>query len=110
VERFSLFGVSSHFTFLRSIHNGMSLSDTCLAASLISSATGKYGKSVVKRKCLEKGIVVDVFEQIWLEQAENGETGELVSAKVMHKLNDFQTIEPKPKRYGIICNTQGFNL
>lgn len=76
-------------------------SDTRLAASLISSYTGKYGKSVVKRKCLEKGIAADVFEQIWLEQAENGETGELVSlkAKVMrkYKLNDFQAIEPKTK-------------
>lgn len=89
-------------------------SDTRLAASLISSATGKYGKSVVKRKCLEKGIAVDVFEQIWLEQAENGETGELVSlkAKVMrkYKLNDFQTIEPKTKAK--ICNYlkyRGFN-
>lgn len=76
-------------------------SDIRLAANLISYATGKYGKSVVKRKCLEKGIAADVFEQSWLEQAENGETGELVGlkAKVMrkYKINDFQTIEPKTK-------------
>jgi regulatory protein len=76
-------------------------SDIRLAAQIISSSQGKYGKSVVKRKCLEKGIAADVFEQSWLEQSETGETGELVSlkAKVMrkYKLNDFQTIEPKTK-------------
>ena len=76
-------------------------SDTRLAASIISSTTGKYGKSVVKRKCLEKGIAADLFEQTWLEQAETEETGELVSlkAKVMrkYKIDDFHKIEPKTK-------------
>ena len=76
-------------------------SDTRLAANIISSTTGKYGKSVVKRKCLEKGIAADVFEQNWLEQAETEETGELVSlkAKVMrkYKIDDFHQIEPKTK-------------
>lgn len=75
-------------------------SDTRLAAQIVSSSQGKYGKSVVKRKCLEKGIAADLFEQSWLEQSETGES-ELVSlkAKVMrkYKLNDFQTIEPKTK-------------
>jgi len=75
-------------------------SDTRLVAQIISSSQGKYGKSVVKRKCFEKGIAGDLFEQVWLEQAES-EKGELVDlkAKVMrkYKINDFQTIEPKTK-------------
>lgn len=75
-------------------------SDTRLAAQIVSSSQGKYGKSVMKRKCLEKGIAADLFEQSWLEQSETGES-ELVSlkAKVMrkYKLNDFQTMEPKTK-------------
>ncbi len=76
-------------------------SDARLAANLISSATGKYGKSFVKRQCFEKGINADLFEQAWLEQAENGSADELTSlkAKVMrqYKIDDFQTIEPKTK-------------
>jgi len=76
-------------------------SDARLVASLISSSTGKYGKSVVKRKCFEKRIAADIFEQTWLEKAESGSTEELVDlkAKVMrkYKINDFQTIEPKTK-------------
>ena len=38
-------------------------SDTRLVESMISSYQGKYGKSVIKRKCREKGINADVFEQ-----------------------------------------------
>ena len=76
-------------------------SDVRLAANLISSATGKYGKSFVKRQCFEKGIAADLFEQAWLEQADNVSTDQLASlkAKVMrqYKINDFQTIEPKTK-------------
>jgi regulatory protein len=76
-------------------------SDTRLVTNLISSATGKYGKFVVKRKCLEKGIAADVFEQSWQNHNESEETGELVDlkAKVMrkYKIDDFQKIEPKTK-------------
>ena len=76
-------------------------SDARLANSLISSATGKYGKSFVKRQCFDKGIAADLFEQAWLEQADNGSTDELAAlkAKVMrqYKINDFQIIEPKTK-------------
>ena len=76
-------------------------SDTRLVANLISSSTGKYGKSVVKRKCFEKGIAADIFEQTWLEQAESESTGELGSlkSKVMrkYKINEFQNIEQKNK-------------
>ena len=76
-------------------------SDTRMIESMISSYQGKYGKSVIKRKCREKGINADVFEQIWKSQAESEEPGELddLKAKVMrkYKINDFLSIEPKIK-------------
>lgn len=76
-------------------------SDTRLVESMITSYQGKYGKSVIKRKCREKGITADVFEEIWESKAEDEETGELVDlkAKVMrkYKIDDFLSIEPKTK-------------
>ncbi len=76
-------------------------SDTRLVESLIASYQGKYGKSVIKRKCREKGISADVFEQIWQSQTEGEDTGELddLKAKVMrkYKIDDFLSIEPKTK-------------
>jgi regulatory protein len=65
------------------------------------SDQGKYGKSVIKRKCREKGINADLFEEVWQSQAEGEETGELddLKAKVMrkYKINEFVSIEPKTK-------------
>lgn len=92
-------------------------SDTRLVAQIISSSQGKYGKYVVKRKCLEKGIAADVFEQVWmekLEQAESGVTGELadLKAKVMrkYKVEDFQNIDPKIKAKLLnYLKSRGFN-
>jgi len=76
-------------------------SDTRLVESMIASYQGKYGKSVIKRKCREKGIYADLFEEVWQSQAEGEETGELddLKAKVMrkYKINDFLSIEPKTK-------------
>lgn len=76
-------------------------SDSRLVAAIIASSIGKYGKSVVKRKCLEKGVKADIFERTWLEQTENEPVDELGSlkAKVMrkYKLDDFQTIDQKTK-------------
>jgi regulatory protein len=76
-------------------------SDTRLIESMIASYQGKYGKSVIKRKCREKGISADVFEQIWQSQTEGEDTGELddLKAKVMrkYKIDDFLSIEPKTK-------------
>ena len=76
-------------------------SDTRLVESMIAFYQGKYGKSVIKRKCREKGITADVFDQIWESKAEDEETGELVDlkAKVMrkYKIDDFLSIEPKTK-------------
>jgi len=78
-------------------------SDTRLVESMSMSASyqGKYGKSVIKRKCREKGINADLFEEVWQSQAEGEETGELddLKAKVMrkYKINEFVSIEPKTK-------------
>jgi len=76
-------------------------SDIRLVESMIASYQGKYGKSVIKRKCREKGISVDFFEQIWQSQAEAQETDQLVDlkAKVMrkYKIDDFLALDPKTK-------------
>jgi regulatory protein len=76
-------------------------SDTRLVESMISSYQGKYGKAVIKRKCREKGIAADVFEEIWESQTEGEVPGELdnLKAKVMrkYKIDDFLSIEPKTK-------------
>ncbi|HEY9670882.1 MAG TPA: regulatory protein RecX [Waterburya sp.] len=76
-------------------------SDTRLVESMIASYQGKYGKSVIKRKCREKGIAAEVFEQIWESQTEGETTGELddLKAKVMrkYKIDDFASIDPKTK-------------
>jgi regulatory protein len=76
-------------------------SDTRLVESMITSYQGKYGKSVIKRKCREKGINADVFEEIWESQIDQEQTGELddLKAKVMrkYKIDDFLVIEAKTK-------------
>jgi regulatory protein len=79
-------------------------SDTRLVANLIAYSQGKYGKSMVRRKCMEKGISSEVFEQVWSEQIEAEEsedTNELggLKEKVMrkYKIDDFQSIDQKTK-------------
>jgi regulatory protein len=76
-------------------------SDTRLVESMIRSYQGKYGKSVIKRKCHEKGITADLFEEIWQSQTQGEETGELddLKAKVMrkYKIDNFLSIESKTK-------------
>jgi len=76
-------------------------SDTRLVESLIASSQGKYGKSMVKRKCWEKGISDEVFEQVWLQQQKNEETDDLagLKAKVMrkYKIDSFAKLDPKTK-------------
>lgn len=76
-------------------------SDSRLVESMIASYRGKYGKSVIKRKCREKGITAEVFEEIWESQTEEEETGELddLKTKVMrkYKIDNFLAIDPKTK-------------
>lgn len=76
-------------------------SDKRLVESMINTYQGKYGKSVIKRKCREKGLASDLFEEIWQAQTEDEEPGELddLKAKVMrkYKIDNFFAIEPKTK-------------
>ncbi len=92
-------------------------SDTRLVANSIASAAGKYGKSAVKRKCLQKGISSDLFEEVWeSESAENvdSEAEKLagLKAKVMrkYKIDTWDKVDPKTK--GKVLNYlqyRGFN-
>ncbi|WP_449420993.1 regulatory protein RecX [Phormidium nigroviride] len=92
-------------------------SDSRLVASLIRSSSGKYGKSVVKRKCREKGIDGDLFEEVWAQQYPETENTEdekldLLKAKVMrkYKIDDWSKVDPKTK--GKVLNYlqyRGFN-
>jgi len=76
-------------------------SDTRLVAQLIVSSQGKYGKSVIKRKCREKGISAELFEEVWQSQVEDLPNDELIDlkGKVMrkYKIEDFQSIDQKTK-------------
>lgn len=88
-------------------------SDSRVVSSIINASRGQYGKSALKRKCLEKGIAADVFEQVWLEQ-KDGETESLsdLKAKVMrkYKLSSFENLEQKTKAKLInYLQYRGFN-
>lgn len=77
-------------------------SDIRVVNSIINSSKGQYGKAALKRKCLEKGIAADVFEQVWMEQQAESDSDDSLSdlkAKVMrkYKLTSFQSIDPKTK-------------
>jgi regulatory protein len=92
-------------------------SDARLVANSIASAAGKYGKSSVKRKCLQKGIASDLFEQVWEQESsenQDSETEKLagLKAKVMrkYKIGDWQKVDAKTK--GKVLNYlqyRGFN-
>lgn len=78
-------------------------SDTRFVESMITSYRGKYGKIVIKRKCRDKGIDSEFFEQIWQSQTEEEEEGgqlDGLKAKVVrkYKITDFHDIDPKTKR------------
>lgn len=77
-------------------------SDTRFVESMITSYHGKYGKIVIKRKCRDKGIDSELFEQIWQFQTEDEEGGKLdgLKAKVVrkYKITDFHDIDPNTKR------------
>jgi len=76
-------------------------SDQRLVAQMIAASAGRYGKSRVKSKCLEKGISLDLFEQIWEQQEVAEDDTDLadLKAKVIrkYKIQDIQNIEPKTK-------------
>ena len=89
-------------------------SDTRLVESMITTYQGKYGKAVIKRKCREKGISSELFEEIWQAQTQDEESGELedLKAKVMrkYKIDNFLSIEPKTKaKLWSYLQYRGFN-
>ncbi len=89
-------------------------SDARLVESMITSAQGKYGRSVVKRKCFVKGISGDLFEEIWESQTESEELEQLLELKLKvmrkYKISDFHEIEPKTKaRLWNYLQYRGFN-
>jgi regulatory protein len=92
-------------------------SDARLVANSIASAAGKYGKSAVKRKCLQKGIAGDLFEQVWEQEISENLDSEAeklaeLKAKVMrkYKIGDWEEVDAKTK--GKVLNYlqyRGFN-
>lgn len=77
-------------------------SDGRLISTLIAGAHGKYGKNVLKRKCFEKGINIDLFEQIWEESVDEEDKDSSLSQlkdKVFRKyhIDSVQNIDPKTK-------------
>lgn len=89
-------------------------SDTRVVEGMIASYQGKYGKAMIKRKCREKGITADLFDEIWQAQTVDQETENLddLKAKVIrkYKIDDFSSIEPKTKaRLWNYLQYRGFN-
>lgn len=90
-------------------------SDWRVAESMVMSYGGKYGKPVVRSKCLAKGVSVELFEAAWTQSlGDREEEAELeaLKAKVMrkYKLDSFSHLDPKTKRR--VCNFlqyRGFN-
>lgn len=77
-------------------------SDARLISTLIAGSKGKYGKNVLKRKCFEKGINLDLFEQIWEEMVDAEDTNESLAQlkdKVYRKyhLHSLEKLDPKTK-------------
>jgi regulatory protein len=76
-------------------------SDRRLVESMLTTYQGKYGKAVIKRKCREKGISSELFEEIWQSKTEDETPGELddLKTKVMrkYKIDNFFAIDPKTK-------------
>jgi regulatory protein len=89
-------------------------SDQRFVEGMITSYQGKYGKAMIKRKCREKGIDNDLFDETWQAQTEDEETENLddLKAKVIrkYKIDDFTSIEPKTKaRLWNYLQYRGFN-
>lgn len=92
-------------------------SDRRLVENLISTSQGKYGKTAIKRKCLQRHIPSALFDEIWDAQQSESATQDSDSlsnlkAKVMrkYKIEDFQNLDTKT--YKQICGFlqyRGFN-
>ena len=78
-------------------------SDRRLVSSLIAASQGKYGKTMIWRKCYQKGIDRDLFAEIWQEAIAEEDSrinnwDELrEKVKRRYKVESFQQIDPKTK-------------
>lgn len=89
-------------------------SDTRLAETIITGGQGKYGKSVLKRKCLTKGISAEVFDQIWdgqhLEEPEDAIADLKDKIIRKYKIDNFEHLDAST--YRKVCQYlqyRGFN-
>lgn len=91
-------------------------SDERVAESMILGYQGKYGKPVICRKCLTKGISKDLFEKVWSQVGDRIQNQDdqlaALKAKAMrqYKLQDFNHLDPKTKAKLInFLRYRGFN-
>ncbi len=91
-------------------------SDRRLVSSLIATSQSKYGKNMIWRKCYQKGIDRDLFEEVWQEimaeeDARSNNWGELrEKVKRRYKVETFQHLDPKTKaKIANFLQYRGFN-
>lgn len=88
---------------LRQLQEWGDQSDYRLVENTITANLKKYGKSVIKKKCLAKGIDPELFEQIWEQtvslEAETEDNLSEIKAKVArkYKIESWQHLDPKTK-------------
>ena len=78
-------------------------SDRRLVNSLIATNQSKYGKTMIWRKCYQKGIDRELFEEVWQEiiaeeDASSHHWHELKEkVKRRYQVENFQHLDPKTK-------------
>lgn len=77
-------------------------SDRRLTEQVITTGQGKYGKTVLKRKCFSKGIDSALFEELWDQLVPESDNQELdaLKAKVQRKyhIEDFEQLDASTYR------------
>lgn len=90
-------------------------SDERTVESTIASCRGRYGRSVARRKCLEKGLDLDLFDRLWEAQMADTDPGEELAAlkakaQRQYKIADFNQLDPKTKgKLAQFLSYRGFN-
>lgn len=90
-------------------------SDARTVESVITSCRGRYGKAVARRKCVEKGLDLELFDRLWEEEMADADTGEelaALKAKAQRQYNiaDFNRLDPKTKgKLANFLSYRGFN-
>jgi regulatory protein len=88
-------------------------SDRRCAEGLVASYQQKYGRAMIWRKCWNRGIDRELFEQVWAEQSTGGddrycELREKVQRR--YKVERFDRLDPKTKAKVInFLQYRGFN-